>query len=101
MVLQLARKQKLNIKKLKKKVFKTHNIKLFQQYNYNFSLIFQINTSISELVKSLKLILSKKTNFAYFFFKCYLKRYINIYFIIMKTLINSINKNIKRFDQIY
>lgn len=56
------------MKKLKKEVFKTNNIKILLYYNPDFSFNFKVNIHVSELTKSSKSVLNKKANSAYLFF---------------------------------
>lgn len=60
---------------------------------------YKANTSLSKLVKSLKLISNKK-NFLLIFFGWYLIKDRNTYFIIIKTSINLTDKSFKRFKLI-
>lgn len=62
-----ARKQKLAIEKLKKKVSKTYYIKALGQCNYDLIFNSKVNILAFELAKSSKLALGKEINFTYFF----------------------------------
>lgn len=62
-----AKRQKLAIKKLEKKISKTYNIKVLWQRNYDLNLNFKANISASELAESSESASSKKRNSTHIF----------------------------------